>query len=91
MTNVSGHTLGYYVPWTARSSDFSRAFLPTADWPLKPGMTFHMYAAAQGMAFSETVLVTEDGAEVLSPGAPKTRAEIEALMRVKGIGNLPIR
>jgi Xaa-Pro dipeptidase len=66
--NFTGYTLGYYgVPLMApRSSDFTRAFLPTAEWSLEPGMVFHMYTGAQGMAFSETVLVTERGPERLT-------------------------
>jgi Xaa-Pro dipeptidase len=66
--NVTGYTLGYYgTPLMApRSSDFTRAFLPTAEWTLEPGMVFHMYAGARGMAFSETVLVTEGDPERLT-------------------------
>ena len=41
-------------------------FLPTADWTLEAGMVFHMYTSARGMSFSETVLVTETGAERLT-------------------------
>jgi Xaa-Pro dipeptidase len=58
--HTTGYTLGYYGR-TGRTSDFGRNFLPTSTWALAAGMTFHMYAAAKGMAFSETVLVTEDG------------------------------
>jgi Xaa-Pro dipeptidase len=66
--NFTGYTLGYYgTPLMApRSSDFTRAFLPTAEWTLEPGMVFHMYTGAQGMAFSETVLVAERGPERLT-------------------------
>jgi Xaa-Pro aminopeptidase len=66
--NFTGYTLGYYgTPLMApRSSDFTRAFLPTAEWSLEPGMVFHMYTGAQGMAFSETVLVGERGPERLT-------------------------
>jgi Xaa-Pro dipeptidase len=64
--NATGYTLGYYAAWGPRSSDFTRVFLPTAGWLLEPGMVFHMYCAAQGMAFSETVLVTDGGAERLT-------------------------
>lgn len=60
--NSSGYTLGYYgSPYPPRTSDFTRIFVPTAEWRLEPGMVFHMYVAAKGMAFSETVLVTDDG------------------------------
>ena len=65
--NFTGYTLGYYgATHPPRTSDFTRAFLPTAEWVLEPGMVFHMYIGARGMAFSETVLVTESGAERLT-------------------------
>ena len=60
--NFTGYTLGYYgATHPPRTSDFTRAFVPTADWTLEPGMVFHMYTGARGMAFSETVLVAESG------------------------------
>ena len=62
--NTTGYTIGFLG--TLRTSDFTRTFLPDADWPLEQGMTFHMYAWAQGMAFSDTVLVTSDGHERLT-------------------------
>ncbi|WP_052130796.1 M24 family metallopeptidase [Erwinia typographi] len=63
-TNISGYTLGLVcIP---RTSDFTRVFLPDSDWYLKAGMVFHMYVWAQGMAFSETVLITDRGAERLT-------------------------
>ncbi|MDP9469132.1 MAG: Xaa-Pro peptidase family protein [Chloroflexota bacterium] len=65
--NTTGYTLGYYgTPYPPRSSDFTRVFLPTAEWRLEPGMVCHMYTAARGMAFSETVLVTDHGHERLT-------------------------
>jgi len=66
--NFTGYTLGYYggAYWVPRTSDFTRAFLPTAEWVLEPGMCFHMYTGARGMAFSESVLVTERGAQRLT-------------------------
>jgi Xaa-Pro aminopeptidase len=67
--NATGYTLGYYAPWSPRTSDFTRLLVPTAGWAMEPGMVFHMYVSASGVAFSETMLVTEDGAERL------TRAE----------------
>jgi Xaa-Pro aminopeptidase len=74
-TNATGYTLGYYAQWGPRSSDFTRVFLPSATWALEPGMVFHMYTGARGMAFSETVLVTDAGAERL------TRAERRLFVR----------
>jgi Xaa-Pro aminopeptidase len=64
--NATGYTLGYYAPWSPRTSDFTRLFIPTADWVLEEGMVFHMYVSAAGLSFSETVLVTEGGAERLT-------------------------
>ncbi len=62
--NFTGYTLGYVgLPVT---SDFTRAFLPSLDWVLDEGMVFHMYTSAQGIAFSETILVTADGSERLT-------------------------
>lgn len=63
--NVTAYTLGLYVR-TPRSSDFSRVFLPDADWPLEAGMVFHLYATAQGLGFSETVVVRPEGGERLT-------------------------
>ena len=65
--NFTGYTLGYYgATHPPRTSDFTRTFVPTAGWVLEPGMVFHMYTGARGMAFSETVLVTDAGAERLT-------------------------
>jgi len=65
--NFTGYTLGYYgATHPPRTSDFTRAFVPTAGWVLETGMVFHMYTGARGMAFSETVLVTDAGAERLT-------------------------
>jgi Xaa-Pro dipeptidase len=62
--NATGYTLGYVgVP---RTSDFTRVFLPDSDWALEEGMVFHMYTWAQGMTFSDTILVTADGHERLT-------------------------
>jgi Xaa-Pro dipeptidase len=58
--NVTAYTLGLYTR-TPRTSDFSRVFLPTSDWALEEGMVFHLYATAQGLAFSETVAVGKNG------------------------------
>lgn len=64
--NITGYTLGYYSQQPLRSSDFTRVFNPDADWTLEAGMLFHMYTSARGLAFSETVRVTETGAERLT-------------------------
>lgn len=63
--NVTAYTLGLYTR-TPRSSDFSRVFLPSADWMLEDGMVFHVYATAHGLGFSETVVVRPEGGERLT-------------------------
>lgn len=63
--NVTAYTLGL-VTRTPRTSDFSPALLPTSDWPLESGMVFHVYTSAEGIAFSETVVVTGDGGRRLT-------------------------
>jgi Xaa-Pro dipeptidase len=64
--NITGYTLGYYSQQPLRSSDFTRVFDATAPWLLEPGMVFHMYTSAKGLAFSETVHVTASGPERLT-------------------------
>lgn len=64
--SITGYTLGYYSRTTPRTSDFSHVFLPNAEWTLQAGMVFHMYLYAAGIAFSETVLVTEQGGQRLT-------------------------
>lgn len=64
--NITGYTLGLYAPAGPRTSDFTRIFHPESEWELKTGMVFHMYAAAAGVSFSETVLITQDGSRRLT-------------------------
>ncbi len=65
--NNTGYTLGYYFEQAPRTSDFTRLFTAGAKWLLEVGMTFHMYtSAAAGIAFSETVLVTDSGPQRLT-------------------------
>ncbi|WFU22231.1 Xaa-Pro peptidase family protein [Bradyrhizobium sp. CB1717] len=64
--NITGYSLGCYPAHTPRTSDFSRVFLPNVDWTLEEGMVFHMYVSADGIALSETVLVTTTGYECLT-------------------------
>jgi Xaa-Pro dipeptidase len=65
--NNTGYTLGYYFEQAPRTSDFTRLFTAGAEWRLEAGMIFHMYtSAAAGIAFSETVLITDEGPECLT-------------------------
>ena len=56
---------------------------------VEPGI----YLADEGLGvrIEDTIVLTKDGPVVISRSAPKKRDEIEALMREKGIGNLPVR
>ncbi|QRM33075.1 Xaa-Pro peptidase family protein [Microvirga sp. VF16] len=69
--NITGYNLGLYPIHTPRTSDFTRIFLPTSKWQLEPGMVFHMYVSASGLAFSETILITEHGFERLTQSPRK--------------------
>ena len=64
--NITGYTLGLWPPSSQRSSDFTRTFNPKAEWLIQPNMVFHMYVSGQGLAFSESVLVTKNGAQRLT-------------------------
>jgi Xaa-Pro aminopeptidase len=64
--NISGYSLGYYQHFTCRSSDFSYTFRPNDRWKLRENMVLHMYTVGKGLAFNETVVVTEDGGERLT-------------------------
>ena len=57
---------------------------------LEPGFVFACdinmpYDEEFGLRLEDTVVITEDGCENLSPGLPRTVAEIEALMKKPGI------
>lgn len=73
--NITGYTLGHFPLSTPHTSDFSRVFLPDSTWVLQPDMVFHMYVSAAGVAFSETVRITETGCELLTR-APRKLFEI---------------
>lgn len=73
--NITGYSLGLYPIHTPRTSDFTRIFLPTSKWQLESGMVFHMYVSAAGLAFSETILVTDTGCERLTQ-APRQVFEV---------------
>lgn len=63
--NVTGYALGLYAR-TPRTSDFSYAFRPNAEWRLEAGMVFHMYVSASGLGISETVVVEPAGGRRLT-------------------------
>ncbi|MER8511211.1 Xaa-Pro peptidase family protein [Mesorhizobium sp. M0894] len=63
-TNITGYTLGLKHP--PRTTDFTRVFRPSSDWELQQNQVFHMYTWAGGMAFSETIVVTQEGGKRLT-------------------------
>ncbi|WP_226575889.1 M24 family metallopeptidase [Acuticoccus sediminis] len=63
--NITGYQVGLYAK-TPRSSDTSLSLHPGADWAFEAGQTFHVYATAQGLALSETVVVEDGGARLLT-------------------------
>jgi len=60
--------MGYGIGLNMRPSpgEFLCEFTPTADFVLAPGMVFHMVMAAEGLGYSDTVVVTDDGIEYLT-------------------------
>jgi Xaa-Pro dipeptidase len=62
--NHTGYTLGYHAQ--PRTTDHTRILTPNATWRFEAGMVFHIFMAARGMAFGETVLVTDTGSERLT-------------------------
>lgn len=64
--NRSGYSTGIgFPPRTAewQALDFNEQ----SDWVVEEGMAFHMLALARGFGISETVVVTSDGAERVTP------------------------
>jgi Xaa-Pro aminopeptidase len=84
--NITGYTLGIYAAHSQRASDFTRTFSPASRWRLEPGTAFHMYVSAQGLAVSESVLVTDEGPELLTrfPRRLFTTAEAGAAAKQAG-------
>ncbi|MBY3282064.1 aminopeptidase P family protein [Rhizobium laguerreae] len=64
--NVTGYTLGCFPASTQIGSEFFHGFTPGADWEIKEGMALHMYLSAEGLAFSESLVVRANGIERLT-------------------------
>ncbi|MGB6103770.1 MAG: Xaa-Pro peptidase family protein [Pusillimonas sp.] len=64
--NITGYTLGCFPATTQIVSDFSHAFTPAANWRIQEGMVLHMYVSAEGLAFSESIVVRTRGVERLT-------------------------
>ncbi len=59
-----GYTLGLIHP--PSSGEYIRQFMAGDTWRLEAGQVFHMLVIASGVGFSETVLVTNDGPQLLT-------------------------
>jgi len=59
-----GYTLGLIYP--PASGEYLREFMAGDTWKLEAGQVFHMLVIASGIGFSETVLVTDNGPELLT-------------------------
>lgn len=68
--NRVGYGLG--IQFHPTSGDFSLDIDARSDYPLAPGMVFHMLLFAGGAAISETVAVTDTGHEILTSTPRKT-------------------
>ncbi len=62
--NRVGYGLGLLFHPT--NGELTYEFTSGAAWVLEAGMVFHMLLSAKGVAFSETVLVTDSGHEMLT-------------------------
>jgi Xaa-Pro dipeptidase len=64
--------MGYQPSWCEQAVYIAEG----QERVLEPGMTFHVpmciwYPAELGVGFSETIAITEDGCELLTPGADR--------------------
>ena len=75
----SGHYIGLY---THDVGDDLAVLEPDMMFTLEPGLYFEELGI--GIRIEDTILITEDGCEVLTAGIPKTVEEIEQFMRENG-------
>lgn len=59
-----GYTMGLVHP--PASGEYLREFMAGDTWTLEAGQVFHMLVLARGIGFSETVLVTDEGPDILT-------------------------
>jgi Xaa-Pro dipeptidase len=68
--NRSGYSTGIgFPPKTAEWETLD--FNEQSDWSVREGMAFHMLALARGFGISETVIVTANGGERVTPQNPR--------------------
>ncbi len=74
------HGLGHWIGMDVHDvGGYARPLEPDMVLTIEPGI--YLADESLGVRIEDDVLVTEDGHEVLSAGAPKTVEEIEALMK----------
>jgi len=68
--NRSGYSTGVgFPPKTAEWETLD--FNEQSDWTVREGMAFHMLALAKGFGISETMIVTGNGGERVTPRNPR--------------------
>jgi Xaa-Pro aminopeptidase len=78
------HGTCHYIGMEVHDAGDSNArFVPGVAFTVEPGV--YDEKTGLGVRIEDVVVVTEDGCEVLSSGAPKELAEIEALVREEGL------
>lgn len=76
------HGLGHYVGMAVHDSgSYREKFAPGMVITIEPG--WYDKSAGYGIRIEDTYLITKDGFERLSAGAPREAEEIEKLMRTK--------
>jgi Xaa-Pro aminopeptidase len=63
-SQLTGYTLGYQA--APRASDHTRIIAPHQSWRFEPRMVFHLVICTESMAISDTIVVTENGADRLT-------------------------
>jgi Xaa-Pro aminopeptidase len=77
------HSVSHYVGMSTHDVGATEPFDPGVVITVEPGV--YMPDKGLGIRIEDTVLVTRDGYEILTDGAPKEINEIEKLMSEKGI------
>ena len=73
------HSSGHYIGLYTHDVGNDEAILePDMMFTLEPGLYFEELGI--GIRIEDTILVTDDGCDVLTAGIPKTPEEIEAFM-----------
>lgn len=81
----TAHSVAHYVGMATHDVGESRPFEPGVVIAVEPGV--YLPQRNLGVRIEDTVLVTEDGYEILTGDAPKEIEDIEKLMSEKGIAD----